>query len=305
MACLFEVIFPARERSKMGVVQRALDEVERLEQQMSVYRPDSEISSINRKAATSPQKVESRLLDLLGLACRISCNTHGSFDITSGPLSKCWGFSDRQGRLPSGEELDDALARVGYQHLRIDEQEGTIFFDRPLELNLGGIGKGYALDRAAEVLREGDLKDTLLHGGNSSILASGDSPACPGMGWPVAIADPDGEAGLGTCYLKDLALSCSGVAQQNFQSGDRRFGHIIDPRSGSPAETHRSATALAPAAAMADALSTAFFMMPLDQVEDFCRKNQGIGALIVPSADPAETGTIHRLGVAEQLYWIT
>ncbi len=305
MACLFEVIFPARRRSRISVVQAALDEVDRLEQQMTVYRPTSEISQLNRKAARRPRRVETRLLGLLSLACRISRETGGAFDITSGRLSKCWGFSNRQGRLPCQAELDEALSRVGHRHLEIDPAAGKVFFRRELELNLGAIGKGYALDRAAEILREGGLTDCVLHGGNSSILAMGDSPALPGSGWPVAIGEPDGSGRLGCCHLQNLALSTSGAALQSFQSGGRRFGHIIDPRTGSPAETHLSATALAPTAAVADALSTAFFMMPVEEVAEFCRRNEDTGAVIVPASNIAEERTIHRFGVAEQLYWTT
>ena len=179
MACQFSVYLNAGQyESGAEVAIEALDLIERLEEQLSVYRDTSEITQINRRAAQEHVPLESRLAGLLATAVRVSAETGGAFDITAGPLVKTWGFHKRSGVVPGEAELRDALARVGSQHLVLDRQRDTIHFQQSgMELNLGAIGKGYALDRAAELLAAAGIHDFLIHGGQSSVLAQGRMPA--------------------------------------------------------------------------------------------------------------------------------
>src|SRR5262249_21253669 len=159
-------------------------------------------------------------------------------------------------------ELAEALARVGFQHLQLDPATRAVRFRRPgMEINLGSIGKGYALDRAAEMLRQNGITSALLHGGTSSVLAIG-SPPGQNAGWPVGVIHPwDADRRLGVICLRDQALATSAETHQHFRYNERILGHLIDARTGQPAERIASATAIAPTAAVADALSTAFFVL--------------------------------------------
>lgn len=283
MACQFEVFFPASQRRKIQTVHLALDEIQQLEEQMSVFRQDSEISSINRLASQGPVAVEKQLFDLLCLAADLHERTNGSFDITSGPLSECWGFSMREGREPTGQEITHALSLIGTKWMDLDRAGCCASFRQPgLQLNLGSIGKGYALDRAAAVLKKGGLEQVLLHAGHSSLLATG-SAAAGGEGWKVSIRHPlHLDRDFAVLSLCDQAMSTSGAGEQYFMVEGKKYGHVIDPRSGYPADVNLSATALTSSGAEADALSTAFFVMHPEEIEKYCQVHPQVGVLIVP-----------------------
>ncbi len=302
MACLFEIILSNRDRSRIMTVHRALDLIQELEGQMTVFRDDSEINRLNRSAFDRPVPAETGLFQLLRLGARISSETGGAFDMTAGPLWKVWGFSRRRGALPDPEAVEKARSRVGSRFLELDESAGTVRFRRRgLELNLGAIGKGYALDRAGRLLRREGMSRALLHAGYSSILALGEGPGKESSsGWKVSIRDPSGRTGpLATVQLRNRALSTSGVGEQFFRAGNRRYGHVLDPRTGHPVEKNLAATALAPAAAEADALSTAFLVMDLEDILSYCRRRRGIGAVVVASGPRDGAVQVHHWGLDE------
>jgi thiamine biosynthesis lipoprotein len=296
MACDFVVDFPAQpEDDSTEHALAALDLIESLEDQMTVYRDDSEVIRINRTAADGPVPVEPRLFTLLQLAEQICRDTNGASDPTSGPLSAAWGFSRREGRVPSDAEIAEALAHVGFDHVTLDASAGTIAFDRPgVEINLNSIGKGHALDRAAELLEETGTHNFLIHGGKSSVLARGGPDAFDengsSDGWTIGIRHPLRPAQrLGEIRLQNEALATSGAATQSFRHQGRRYGHILDPRTGQPAEGVFTVTVVAPTAAEADALSTAFYVMHPDEVAAYCDQHPDIRAVIVrPGAREGE-----------------
>lgn len=300
MACQFEIFLSTRDRARIMSVHRALDLIQELEGRMTVFRDDSEVSRLNRRAFEGPVTVENGLLELLSLGRRISSETGGAFDMTAGPLWKVWGFSRRRGTLPDPEAVEQARSQVGYRFLELDASAGTVRFRRRgLELNLGAIGKGYALDRAGRLLQREGMGRALLHAGYSSILALGQGPEKESSpGWKVSIRDPLGRTGpLAAVQLRNRALSTSGVGEQFFRIGNRRYGHVLDPRTGHPVEKNLAATALAPTAAEADALSTAFLVMDLDDILSYCRRRRGIGAVVV-AADPRDGAVqVHHWGL--------
>src|SRR4051812_27916622 len=150
MACRFEVTLPSELASCTDAANAGLDIVDRLEEQLSIFRPHSELSRLNAEASARAVPVEPRLFELLARCRQLHASTGGAFDITATPLSKIWGFLRREGRIPTPDELAEALACVGMQHVALDRAASTVRFARPgVALNLGGIGKGYALDRAA------------------------------------------------------------------------------------------------------------------------------------------------------------
>jgi FAD:protein FMN transferase len=271
----------------MEHVFAALDLVESLEDQMTVYRAHSEVQEINRHAADKPVHVEPRLFDVFQLAQRLYQETGGALDITSGPLSEVWGFSRRRGRVPDPSEIAAALARVGMSHVVLNEPAQTIAFRRPgMSVHLNSIGKGYALDRMAGLLDEAVVGDYLLHGGKSSVLARGDQPGEPaGSGWKIGLRHPLRPAErLAEFCLRNQSLSTSGSGTQFFRRRGRRYGHILDPRTGHPVECIFSATVIAPTAAEADALSTAFYVMGPEETADYCAARPELSALLVSPA---------------------
>lgn len=291
MACEFEVRLGAgRYQQGTESALEALDLVEALEEQMSVFRHDSEICHINRTAAREPVEVEPRLFELLELAQRLHGETGGAFDLTAGPLWEVWGFARRAGAVPTEQQLAEALRCVGGHLVELDPGRKTIRFARQgVQLNLGSIGKGYALDRCAEKLHEAGIADYLIHGGRSSVLARGSQqrPASgiaepPPGGWVVGVRHPlRPDRRLAEIRLRDRALGTSGSRLQSFVHRGRRYGHILDPRSGRPAEGLLSVTVVAPGAALADALSTALFVMGPQQALDYCRTRPQIAAVLV------------------------
>ena len=288
MACQFEVFLRPQDRSFVAAVHEALDEVDRLEAQMTVYREDSELSRLNRTAFLSPVAVEERLYLLLRFASAIGKETGGAFDITAGPLIRCWGFFERKGRLPNDEELRAAREVTGWDKVTFDDAARSVSFCRQgVELNLGSIGKGYALDRAAEQLRKAGLRDFLIHAGHSSVLAFGDSNRGPG--WEISIRDPQVLQGdLGSFSLLDQGMSTSGAGEQFFTANGQRFGHILDPRSGRPGMGNLLCSVVAATAARAEALSTAFFVMDPGEVQSYCEAHPQVGTIVLPASSTEE-----------------
>jgi thiamine biosynthesis lipoprotein len=288
MACNFEVHLPAATRGAgTEAALAALDLVDDLEAQMTVYRETSDVLEINRLAAFRPVEVEERLFDLLQRAIRISQETGGAFDVTSNPLSEVWGFSRRQGRLTTEVELDSAKRRVGFEQIVLEPDARRISFSREgVAINLNSIGKGYALDRAGELLVGAGMDHFLLHGGNSSVLArvAGDG----GQPWRIGVRNPVRPTErLGEIAISNRAVGTSGSGTQYFHHGGRRYGHILDPRTGNPAEGVLSATVLAPSGAEADALATAFYVMGPEDAEEYCRRHADLSAI---SVCPAQRG---------------
>jgi thiamine biosynthesis lipoprotein len=280
MACRFEITLPQTAQAGVRVASAALDEVARLEQQLTVFRADSEVSYINEHAAVQAVKVEPALFALLRLCQELSRLTTGAFDITAGPLSRCWGFLRRQGRLPNAEEIAAARLNTGSEKLLLDAETRTIRFAQPgVEINLGSIGKGYALDRVAEQLR-GSVRTALLSAGSSSMRALGSGER--GKGWTVGIRDPRKlDQRLAVLRLRNAALATSGNEEQFFEHAGQRYGHILDPRTGWPAEGVAGVTVVTSSAALADGLATAFYVGGRALAEAYCAAHPGTLAVLL------------------------
>lgn len=304
MACKFEFFFNAGQYPQATETAiAAFDRVDRLEDQLSVFLEHSEVSRLNRDAALEPLAVDAGLFALLQLAVEIFHETGGAYDVTAGPLSSAWGFTRRAGTMPSAAALDAARSRVGSQFLKLDCGTASVqFLKEGLELNLGSIGKGYALDRCAELLAAEGIGDFLLHGGNSSVLARGVHAAlAPDGGWSVGVRDPlRPDRRLGQLRLHDRALATSGSGTQFFVHEGRRYGHLLDPRTGWPAEGVLSASVLAPTAARADALSTAFYVLGPALAREYCEAHQDVAAVIVCPGKREGSLEAHLIGLDEQ-----
>lgn len=302
MACRFEVLIPADgKHAASAAVFAALERIGQLESQLTVYRETSEIAAINRLAAHAPVPVERGLFDLLKLSRDLWRDTQGAFDITAGPLIEAWGFQNRAGKVPSGDELSAARDRVGMQHVELNDKALTVRFLRQgLALNLGAIGKGYALDCVSDDLRLAGLTRFAWHAGQSSLRCAGaEYDDNPQGGWSVGVGHPL-RPGRHVAHVRvrDRALATSAAGVQFFRQDGRRYGHLIDPRSGCPAEGVLSVTVLAPSAAQADALSTALFVLGPDGSTEYFRNHPEIKALWVLPGERAGQTDLHTVNLA-------
>jgi thiamine biosynthesis lipoprotein len=287
MATDFEIILPFGIERGLEAAEAGLGEIDRVEEQITVYRDSSEVCDVNRRAADEEVVVSPELFDLLTLAARITNETQSAFDVTAGALVKAWGFYRRRGRVPSPDERAQVLQRTGMCHIRFDPQSRSVRYLRPgVEINFGSIGKGYALDRVAGILRgRWKINGGLLHGGHSSVYAIGDQPGA-GRGWAISLKHPwEPERRLGVLRLRNRGLATSAATFQHLEYNGRRLGHVLDPRTGWPAEGISSATAVAPTAAEADALSTAFFVLGVDATRAYCEAHPDVGAVLLTDDD--------------------
>lgn len=292
MACRFEVTLSDEDGRHVAAARAALDEVDRIEDVLTVFREGSEVARVNRAAATGPVEVSPTLFSLLERCRALHEATGGAFDPTSTPLSRCWGFLAREGRLPPAGDIEAARAVVGMDKVELDPEARTVRFLVPgVGLNFGGIGKGYALDLVSELLRQRGLSRALVSAGGSSVLAYGG-----GAGFPVDVTSPRRQGLIARLRLGDAGLGTSGAGEQFFEVEGRRYGHVIDPRTGWPAEGVLSASVVTRTAAEADALSTAFLVAGADLAGDYCAARPGTLALLVPEAGP---GAVMRFGEGE------
>ncbi|MFQ6035251.1 MAG: FAD:protein FMN transferase [Sedimentisphaerales bacterium] len=286
MATTFEVLIQHDDASyAQQAAGQAFDELDRLESELSRFIENSDISQINNLAANQPLQIGLRAFECLQLATKIYTETGGAFDITIGSLLSCWVNEDKTMRTPSQEELDIARQRTGAHLIKLNETEHTVqLLARAVQIDLGGIGKGYALDQMAELLRDWSIDTALIHGGFSSVLAL-DSPA-ETKGWPLTLSNP-GNRKQTLAYLHLQARAVSG-------SGLQKGQHIIDPRQARPVEGKRAAWACGPDAATADALSTAFMVMSPDEIEQYCLRHPEVQAMvIINDRDTEKDKTMH------------
>jgi thiamine biosynthesis lipoprotein len=253
----------------------ALDEVERIEQVLSVFRYDSRIQYVNLTAHEEPVRLDKELFDLIAFCVTLAEATGGAVDITSSPFWKIWGFAKRKGRIPTTREIDTVKENVDYRLLELDAENQTIRFKRKgVELNFGCVGKGFAIDMAAEKLRKRGVDRFLFQGGLSSVLAVGSN-------WRIGVAHPmrHGQR-LAELTLNNEAVATSGSQKQFFRYNGRRYSHLIDPRTGQPANHVLAVTVTAPTGTLAELLSTAFFVLGAEEAEQYCKNNPPIAAIM-------------------------
>ena len=274
MATVFEIFI---QHENAGYAEQAafeaFYELDRLEQELSRFIPNSDISRINHLAQNETIRLGEAAFECVQQCLALHADTRGAFDITVGPLVDIWRNKDKSPRTPSAEELEAARLRVGMQHFNLNEEEHsiTLLNEHQVGLDLGAFGKGYAVDCVVEFLREWSIETSLIHGGMSSIFALG-APFEHMNGWPIAINNPWQRAQtLTTLVLRERAVSGSGLEKGQ---------HIIDPRSAHPIIGLRTAWAAAPTAAMSDGITTAFMIMSNEEVERYCVAHEDVWAML-------------------------
>jgi thiamine biosynthesis lipoprotein len=270
-----------------SVAEEAAAEIRRLEQQLSIYREDSDVRDLNVNAWRGPLPLDPRLFQLLRRAKELSEYSEGAFDVTMAPLVRAWGFMGASGAPANPDAVAEAQQCVGMRLIELNERDHSVRFLREgVMIDLGAIGKGYAIEQAADILREHEVGGALIHGGTSTIEAIGSQP--DGSPWPVAIQDPtDAEKFLTVLKLQDMALSVSAVHGKYFTEGETRYGHVIDARTGRPTQNALLAAVVAPSATDTDALSTALLVCGETFMEQLCHRPD-TGALVVMKEETEE-----------------
>ena len=275
----------ADEASTVAAFDGVFREFERLEALMTVWREGSDVSRLNAAAGRQAVAVSPETLEVLAAAAEASASTGGKFDITFGALSDVWKFDhDQDNTVPDRKAIEARLPLVDYTAVQIDRAAGTAFITKPgARVHLGGIGKGYAVDRATSLLRERGLTDFLIQAGGD-IYVSGLNDGRP---WQLGISDPRGTGGraFATVELSNATLSTSGDYERAFMKDGKRYHHLLDPDRGEPARGCRSVTIVAARAMLADALSTGVFILgPADGMA-LIEKLPGVEAVIVSAAN--------------------
>jgi thiamine biosynthesis lipoprotein len=280
MACNFKVIVDLQSGRGVRAASECLDEIDRLESILSVFRPSSEISRINSEGAIRPVLAGPELLELLHLCRELHKDSEGAFDITTGSLTECWGFQERSPRLPAVGVLATAREGVGAQLVSVGI-DGRVSLRHPgVRINFGGVGKGYALDRGAGKMAGHGIGTALLSGGSSSVVALGAGP--DGDGWHVGLKHPaHTDKRMASVRLRSCAMGTSSQEEQWFEESGTRYGHILDPQTGFPPTAVRSVSVITDSAARADALATAFFVGGPVLAERYCSAHRDTVAIML------------------------
>ena len=286
--CTITVVAPSMDMAK-DAIDAGFTEIKRLEHLINYYSPDSELSMINKAAGKHPVKVSQETIDLIEKAIYISRITDGAFDPTIAPVLKLWKFEKKMSDhpIPSKEAIEKALKLVDYRKIRIDHENSTVFLEKSgMEMDLGGIAKGYAADRAVEAIKKKGIQAAL-------VAVAGDIRGyglnISGRPWKIGIQNPrpssDNERPwedvIATIELTEKAISTSGDYQRYFIKNNRRYHHILNPHTGYPAHTDViSVSVIAPEGYLSDSLATAVFVLGVEKGQKLLKSLNLSGILI-------------------------
>jgi len=282
MGTMFRVeIYSADDAQASAAADAAFARAEELEQIMSDYRPDSELMNLSREGAKAPLPVSSDLYDVLAKSLWTSELSGGVFDVSIGPVGDLWREARKTGRLPDPEEIMRSKARVDYRNIELDAARHTVFLKRAgMKLDLGAIGKGYAADQMLAILQSHGIHAAMVVAGGEVVVGS---PPPAQSGWKVDIGTADAQAGSAPCtvLLRAGAVSTSGDEHQFLEVNGHRYSHVINPKTGWALEGESSTTVMARDSTTADALATAFSLMPIADGMRTAQSLPGVAALWV------------------------
>lgn len=272
MGTLFEITAYGQNRSETAqAIEEAFARIREADEVMSHYRPESDLTRLNRLGGKQAVPVLASLYAILRESLRYGEVSGGAFDVTVGPLVRLWQEAAERQELPSPEAIAAVRVRVGFAKVKLLPGSRVQFAREGVEVTLGGIGKGWAVDAALSVLRARGIENALISAGTSTVYALGSIPG--EEGWPVALRDPCNlEGTLETLPLRNAALSTSASYERYWEIEGRRYGHIVDPRSGWPVEPLVSVSVVAPTATESDALSTAVYVLGREEGESLLQR---------------------------------
>jgi thiamine biosynthesis lipoprotein len=269
------------EEGAVKAIDAAFAELKRVENLMTTWRDDSEVSRINQQAGIAPVVVSPETLEVIEASQKASKLSGGAFDITFYAMHGLWKFDeDLEKKIPSAEDIKKRLPLIDYRKLKVDHEKRTVFLQKKgMAINLGGIAKGYAVDRAVDILRKAGFSDAIVQAGGD-LMCSGSKNGQP---WVTGIRDPRGARSgvFAKMMLVNHAFSTAGDYERYFILDGKRYHHIIDPRTGYPATRSRSVTIYAPNALLADAVDDAVFILGWEKGFEMLDKLDDVGAVVV------------------------
>ncbi len=299
MGCEFELVLTGAEKAYLtDAAEEAFELVRRLEEDLSVFIPTSEIAEVNALADQHPVIVSPRVFRLLQKAAELSAETEGAFDITAGALVKLWSSAES---VPNQDALDAVRATTGMQFVHLNERNNSVEFTKPgMRIDLGAIGKGFAAAEVVQVLRDARIETALVAAGTSTLYPLGFPPDADA--WTVGVRNPlMNNERLTTVKIRDQAFSTSGSHERFVEIDGVRYSHIIDPMTGWPVKGLLLACALVDDPIESDALSTAFFINGLEWTRAYCQARGDVGAIIVTQEQPGDDPVVHRIGTLQDI----
>ena len=287
MGTIFEITAYGADREEtVRAVEQSFAAIRRADEILSHYRAESDLMRLNGSASQGAVTVGPDLYRVLEEALRFARLSEGAFDVTVGPLVRLWSEAAERDRAPSEQEILEARRRVGSAKVELLPERQVRFAQEGLEITLGAIGKGWAVDQAVAVLKRRGVRHALVSAGMSTVFALGDDGS--GEGWDLSVRNPIEDDPLATFRIRDQAVSTSAAYERYWEIAGKRFGHILDPRSGQPVAGMLSATVVASTATTADALSTAAYVMGVDEGSALLRRLnlEGLLAPLAGSGSP-------------------
>lgn len=261
-----------------SVIEEAVDYMTRMEALLSTNLEGSDIYNINQNAGIEPVEVDKESFEMIERAIEIAEESDGLFDISIGSLTNLWQIGSEFARVPSEDEITEAVSKIDYRKIKLDSEKQTVYLEEEgMALELGGISKGFIGSGIAEIFQENDITTAIINlGGN--VVVMGTSPAYPDEGWNVGVQDPDDSRGdiVGTQRVKQAAIVTSGIYERYLEVDGIKYHHIMDPRTGYPLDNEVSGvTVFAPTSADGDAYSTALFLIGIEEGIAFIDAKEG------------------------------
>jgi len=281
LGTIVEITVIGKKQDAQNAAKLAFEEIKRIDNLMNVYNDNSEISQINRASGKSAVAVSADTLEVIDRSIKYARLTNGALDITVGPLMELWGFRDGRNRVPSDNELLEKLPLVDYKKISIDRIHSTVSLGSPgMQIDLGAIAIGYAVDKAIQILKEAGMEKSALINAGGEIYALGSPPGK--RAWKIGIQHPRRKNDLlGILELKDKAISTSGDYENYFEVNGKRYCHIMNPKTGKPVEGIMSVTIVTDNTTEADALSTALLPMGVENGMKLVERLIGVDYIIV------------------------
>nr|WP_250419142.1 FAD:protein FMN transferase [Pontibacter sp. KCTC 32443] len=281
MGTRFELVAVAEsEQLANKAIDAGINEIKRIEALISEWQPTSQTSAINRAAGSMPVSVDPELYDLIFRSIKISKLTGGAFDISFAAAYNIWKFDGSMTKMPSPEEVAASVKHIGYEHIILDPKNHSVFLEDPeMRIGFGAIGKGYAANRARDVMRKMGIKAGIVNAAGD-MITWGKQP--DGQPWYVGIADPaEKDKVFSWLTASETAIVTSGDYEKYAEIDGKRYGHIIDPRTGYPATGLKSVTIICPDAELADALATATFVLGPEEGMYLINQLKGVECLMI------------------------
>jgi thiamine biosynthesis lipoprotein len=281
MGSRFDITVVANTQSEAdSYMDDAVNEITRIENLISSWKPDSQTSLININAGIQPVVVDSELFDLIKRAIEISKLTQGAFDISYASMDKIWKFDGSMTSMPNDEDIKNSIAKVGYKNIVLNESDNSVYLkNKGMKIGFGGIGKGYAADKAKELLIYNKVSAGIINA-SGDMNTWGRQP--DGETWKIAITNPlNKDKVFAMLPIDNRAIVTSGNYEKYVKFNEIRYSHIIDPRTGYPSTGLISVSVIAPKAELADALATSIFVMGKEVGLNFINQLEGIECIII------------------------